>query len=78
MKPIDRVRVAGLMDRYPRCFIGAEAVDWITRSCRLPLGAAEAIGQQLLELGAFHHVLDAHGFCDAHYFYRFREDAAGA
>jgi hypothetical protein len=59
---------------YPRCFVGEEAVDWIMARCGVPLGAAECMGQRLLELGVFHHVLDEHGFVAGRYFYRFRAD----
>jgi hypothetical protein len=59
---------------YPRSFLGAEAVEWLMRTCRLRLGAAETVGQRLLDLGVFHHVVDEHGFMDESYFYRFRTD----
>ena len=39
-------------------------------------GAAESLGQRLLELGVFHHVLDQHGFMDGNFYYRFRADEA--
>lgn len=57
---------------YERCFVGGEAVSWLMSRYRLSLGGAEAVGQRLLELGAFHHVLDEHGFLDGKLFYRFR------
>jgi hypothetical protein len=59
---------------YARCFVGAEACDWLERACGLKLGAAETVGQWLLELGVLHHVLDAHGFLGGNYFYRYRAD----
>jgi hypothetical protein len=59
---------------YPRCFVGSDAVDWLMARYRLPLGAAETIGQRLLELGVFHHVVDEHGFIEGKFFYRFRAD----
>jgi hypothetical protein len=49
-------------------------VDWLMARYRIPLGAAEAIGQRLLELGVFHHVTDEHGFVEGKFFYRFRAD----
>lgn len=59
---------------YPSCFIGSEAVEWLRGRYRLTRGEAESAGQRLLELGAFHHVLDDHGFLDGNLFYRFRID----
>ena len=59
---------------YERCFVGADACEWLTRSYGLTLGAAETVGQRLLELGVLHHVVDAHGFIGGNYFYRFRAD----
>ena len=59
---------------YPRCFVGAEAVDWLMQHYGLPLGAAETVGQRLLELGVFHHVVDEHGFVEGKLYYRFRAD----
>lgn len=59
---------------YPRCFTGTDAVEWMMARYALPLGAAETVGQRLLELGVFHHVLDEHGFLEGKFFYRFRSD----
>jgi len=63
-----------LAKSYPHCFVGGEAVDWLMARYRLPLGAAETVGDRLLGLGVFHHVLDEHGFSEGRYFYRFRAD----
>jgi DEP domain-containing protein len=63
-----------LAKAYPRSFVGSDAVDWLRARHRLPLGAAETVGQRLLELGVFHHVTDDHGFSDGRFFYRFRAD----
>lgn len=60
--------------RYPRCFVGSDCVDWMMLRYALPLGAAESLGQRLLELGVFHHVLDQHGFVDGNLYYRFLAD----
>ena len=67
---------AYLSKSYPSCFVGGEAVDWIMARCGIPLGAAETIGQRMLELGIFHHVLDEHDFVEGKFFYRFRSDEA--
>jgi len=63
-----------LAKTYPRCFVGDDAVHWLMQRYGLPLGAAETIGQRLLELGVFHHVVDEHGFVESKFFYRFRAD----
>jgi len=63
-----------LAKTYPRCFVGDDAVRWLMQRYALPLGAAETIGQRLLELGVFHHVVDEHGFVESKFFYRFRAD----
>ena len=65
-----------LSKTYPRCFVGGEAVDWLMARYQLPLGAAETLGQRLLELGVFHHVLDQHGFVEGKFYFRFRADEA--
>jgi hypothetical protein len=63
-----------LAKSYPRCFVGDDAARWLMDRYGLPLGAAETIGQRLLELGVFHHVVDEHGFVESKFFYRFRAD----
>ncbi len=63
-----------LAKTYPRCFVGDDAARWLMQRFALPLGAAETIGQRLLELGVFHHVVDEHGFVESKFFYRFRAD----
>jgi len=77
MRGKDGVQIAErtyLAKTYPRCFVGDDAVRWLMRRHGLPLGAAETIGQRLLELGVFHHVVDEHGFVESKFFYRFRAD----
>ena len=59
---------------FPRCFVGLEAVEWIMRRERLPFGAAEAVGQGLLELGELRHVTGEHDFIGDNYFYRLASD----
>jgi len=59
---------------FPRCFVGLEAVEWIMRRERLPFGAAEALGQGLLELGGLRHVTGEHDFIGDNYFYRLAAD----
>lgn len=59
---------------YQRCFVGNEAVDWISKKTKLSREDAVAIGQKMIDKGLFHHVLDEHQFKDEELFYRFRED----
>jgi potassium efflux system protein len=65
-----------LLTTYPRCFVGREAVDWMTRTAGLTRKEAVALGQLLADRGIIHHVLDEHGFKDSKLFYRFRADEA--
>lgn len=63
-----------LLNLYPRCFVGREAVAWLVKNEGLSHAEALAVGALLVERGLLHHVLDEHGFEDAGYFYRFRGD----
>ena len=63
-----------LLTVYLRCFVGREAVDWLTRTEGLTRAEAVAVGQLLVDRGIAHHVLDEHGFKDGGFFYRFRGD----
>lgn len=60
--------------RFPACFVGAEAVAWLTRECGLTHNEAMTLGQRLIDLFVFHHVVDEHPFKDGDFFYRFYED----
>ena len=59
---------------YQRCFVGNEAVDWITKRTKLSREDAVTLGQKMIDKGIFHHVLDEHQFEDEELFYRFNED----
>jgi potassium efflux system protein len=63
-----------LLTVYRRCFVGREAVDWMTRALGLTRAEAVAVGQLLVERGDIRHVLDEHGFKDGNFFYRFHDD----
>jgi potassium-dependent mechanosensitive channel len=63
---------------YRDCFVGREAVDWLTMELDLSRDEAVDLGQLLVEKGFLHHVLDEHGFEDGSYFYGFTEAAAGS
>lgn len=66
-----------LLNLYPRCFVGREAVAWLVREQALSRAEALKVGKLLVERGLLRHVLDEHGFEDAAYFYRFSSDEPG-
>lgn len=59
---------------YQRCFLGNEAVDWMTKNAKVSREEAINLGQKMIDRGIFHHVLDEHKFEDKELFYRFNED----
>ncbi|MCC0177541.1 hypothetical protein I4641_11185 [Waterburya agarophytonicola K14] len=59
---------------YQRCFLGNEAVDWISKEVKISRSDAIKVGQKMLEKGFFSHVTDDHNFKDEGLFYRFNED----
>lgn len=61
---------------YSKCFVGAEAVNWLMQSLDLTRDEAVRLGQSLVERRLVHHVLDEHPFRDGNYFYRFYADEA--
>ncbi|MBF2097663.1 MAG: mechanosensitive ion channel [Gloeomargaritaceae cyanobacterium C42_A2020_066] len=63
-----------LLQRYPCCFTGTAAVDWLTQMEHLDRRAAVRLGQEMLTAGLFHHVLDEQDFEDDDLFYRFYAD----
>lgn len=67
------------LQTYPRCFVGAEAVAWISRHWRRPAAEAVALGQALGALGLLTHVTHDHRFLDDYLFYRlaWSDDRAG-
>jgi hypothetical protein len=62
--------------RYPRCFVGSQAVDTLMSALRLPRGDVLALGQALGELGLLCHVVQEHPFLDQDLFYRLAWSAA--
>lgn len=63
---------------FPACFVGAESVNWLVREHGLTHNEAMTLGQRLMELFVFHHVVDEHPFKDGHFYYRFYEDERGS
>jgi Domain found in Dishevelled, Egl-10, and Pleckstrin (DEP) len=55
---------------YPRCFLGQEAVDWLTKEYAVTRGDAVRLGTALQELGMLHHVAHEQIFGDEPFFYR--------
>jgi hypothetical protein len=55
---------------YPRCFVGSEAVERLTRTLRLPRQEVIALGQAMNELGLLTHVVQEHPFLDQGLYYR--------
>jgi potassium-dependent mechanosensitive channel len=63
-----------LVNIYPKCFVGSEAVEWLIKNQRTTREGAIQIGQLLVNRGIIHHVLDEHSFEDKNLFYRFYVD----
>jgi len=59
---------------YPKCFIGAEAVEWLAQRIQKTRQEAICMGQLLIERGIIHHVIDDYPFQDDYSFYRFYRD----
>jgi Domain found in Dishevelled, Egl-10, and Pleckstrin (DEP) len=59
---------------FPRCFVGSEAVDWLSSFYGIERNEAICLGQVLYDLYHFRHVADEHDFVDHDYFYRMTMD----
>lgn len=57
--------------KYPKCFVGQEAVRWMREKEGMSWEEAMATGKRLLEKHFFNHVCLEHGFEDKYLFYRF-------
>ncbi len=58
------------LKKYPQCFIGREAVDWLARSRSLSREDAVFAGEGLRQAGLLHHVVKDQPFRDGDFFYR--------
>jgi len=58
------------LQKFPQCFVGADAVDWIAGHLRRSRAEAVALGQALDALGLLVHVAHDHPFLDDRLFYR--------
>lgn len=56
---------------YPACFVGSEAVDWLSTSQRLKRHQAEIVLNRLHRLNLIEHVTQEHAVRDGFFFYRF-------
>ncbi|WP_107669260.1 DEP domain-containing protein [Cyanothece sp. BG0011] len=59
---------------YPKCFIGSELVDWLTKNLSISSEEAIKIGQQLIDKKIIHHVHNEKEFKNDYLFYRFYID----
>lgn len=57
--------------RFPKCFVGKDAAEWLKNRYDLTLPGAVALGQTLLRLHLIRHVVDEHDFIDRTFYYRF-------
>lgn len=62
------------LQKYYKCFVGSEAVEWISFTQRVTKEAAIALGRMLVKYRIIHHVVDEHDFEDSYLFYRFYLD----
>ena len=62
------------LKKYPQCFVGSEAVAWLTKNLNISSEEAIKIGQRLVREKWIHHVFDDHDFKDGNFFYRFYWD----
>ncbi|MBC6417985.1 MAG: hypothetical protein GDA44_03920 [Prochloron sp. SP5CPC1] len=62
------------LKKYPRCFVGQEAVEWLKNCLHISTAEALGIGQRLVNEKWIHHVCDEHYFEDGYLFDRFYVD----
>lgn len=58
---------------YPRCWIGSEAVDWLSRRYQLSRHDSMIVLHRLAQFGLVEHVLQQHAVKDSGHFYRFTQ-----
>jgi hypothetical protein len=61
---------------YTDCFVGKDAVDWLSHHLYISRDEALRVGQALLDLGHIYHVTHEQPFQDGHFFYRVRANTA--
>lgn len=60
-------------NRYSKCFIGSEAVEWMQAQGHT-VNEALSMGQRLIDVSLAHHVVDEHPFKNEKLYYRFYRD----
>ncbi len=58
------------LQSFPSCFVGTEAVTWLTQQFKCDVPSAVAVGDALARLGLLMHVAHDKPFENANYFYR--------
>ena len=59
---------------YHHCFLGSEAVDWLSANLKISREKAVKLGKQLIKAKIIYHVKNEHDFEDGELFYRFYKD----
>jgi len=59
---------------FSHCFTGTEVVEWLMQHEQATRMESVMMGQMMVDMGIFHHVLDEHEFEDTTLFYRFYAD----
>jgi hypothetical protein len=59
---------------FKQCFVGSEAVSWLSDYLQISRQEAMDLGQDCLRYGLITHVLGEQDFQDAYFFYRFQQD----
>lgn len=62
------------LKKYPKTFVGSEAVAWFQEILELSIDEAIRLGQKLIDKKIIHHVVDQHQFENEFLFYRFYWD----
>ncbi len=58
------------LKKYPICFLGTQACDWLTKRFKLSDEQALAVGNALIDVGALYHVAHEQPFANQDFFYR--------
>ncbi len=64
------------LQRYPQCFVGSEAVDWISAKFGVTRSLAVRLGRRWIANGLIRHAADEHDFEDEYLFYQVVDDSS--